>query len=450
LAAVETSAPLSRKPASCWPVVAALVILAASLASQFWFPRIDSSPFNDTWNVDLGGRNALFQFAQRRWGNVSRNILPLNRSLDRMQAPSALCLLGPARPPSDSEWNALLSWVRQGGHLLVAPSWSEPELKISQLGLSVVSTETSGPFTKLSPVLNPSPKAGPQADPGPGLNPVTVPALPVSPTTSSPENPPAKQVSPDLMQLTGVDWQSRGKILAGPEAAVLFRTAEGVQGVEIPLGGGRIVVLATDHVFSNRSLSSRMNPRNGVLAVQLLQRVAGTDTRLVFDESLNASGQPQVVGVLFNHWLRPATLQVATLLWLFAWAGAGRFGVPRPSPKPPRHSLVEHTNALGNLHWRSGNGLAPLQAYFESLLAELRLGRHGELLPRRISQLADSSGLTPDQIERRIELAIEAVNRRAVVARDAGDLIRLLSELRPHPQPPVASGHEAGAVGPRA
>ena len=445
MAAAEPAAPLTRQPAPRWPVFVALLALAASLATQFWFPRLDSSPVNDTWNVDLGGRNALFQFTQRRWPHVTRNILPLTRSLESLETNSALCLLGPARPPSESEWNALLAWVSRGGNLLVAAPWAHPELPIPQLGISVVSSEANAPLPKLSAVVNPSPNAGPQAQPVPPLQPVVVPAPPTGVAPEDSEPPPGSSGAPDLIRLTGIDWQSNGKISAQADALVLFQTAEGVQGVERQVGMGRVVVLASDHLFSNRSLSNTKNPRNGVLSVQLLQRVAGPESLLVFDESLNATGQPQVVGILLNHWLRPVTLQAVTLLLVFAWAGAGRFGVPLPSPKPPRHSLVEHTDALGNLHWRSGNGLAPLQAYFERLLSDLRLGRDAERLPRRIGQIAESSGLTPEEIERRIELARQAVSRRAVSAHDAGQVIELLAKLRPPLQGAAAPGHGVNA-----
>ena len=249
-----------------------------------------------------------------------------------------------------------------------------------------------------------------------------------------------------MFPLTGIVWQTQAEITGSKRGDVLLRTDQGVQGVELLHGRGRIIVLASDHLFSNRALNDDQSRRAGVLAVRLLQRLASSDSSLIFDESLNASGQPQVVGLLLNHWLRPVTLQVVTLLLLFGWAGSQRFGSPLPPRQPPRHSLVEHTDALGNLYWRSRNGLVPLQAYLERLLTELRLGRDAERLPRRIDHLAASTGLQPAEIETRIRLAREAVSRRAVRHTDAARLIRLLSELRPRtpdghgsPQPSAGS-----------
>ena len=67
----------------------------------------------------------------------------------------------------------------------------------------------------------------------------------------------------------------------------------------------------------------------------------------------------------------------------------------------------------------------------ERLLAELRLGREAERLPKRIDHLANTTGLQPTEIENRIRMARQAASRRAVRRVDAARLIRLLSELRP-------------------
>ncbi len=419
----DTPVPLARTPPRKWPVALGLLALAAALGLQIWFPRLDSSEINDTWNVDLGGRNAIYQFAQRRWSQVSRNIIPLSRSAKSLPTEGTLCILGPARPPSDGEWAELLDWVGRGGHLLLAPPWNHPEVEIPSLGVRVVSLEKAA-AAATTPAVNPPPIAGPPPNPVPDPIPRTAPAP--APAEAAPPG-----ASDGSFSLTGIPWQTQARIISPERGVVLMRTGQGVQGVELVHGRGRVIVLASDHLFSNRSLNDDRSPRMGVLAVRLLQRLATPDSPLVFDESLNASGQPQVVGLLLNHWLRPVTLQVVTLLLLFGWAGSQRFGSPLPPRNPPRHSLVEHTDALGNLYWRSGNGLVPLQAYLERLLAELRLGRDAERLPRRIDHLAATTGLPPSEIETRIRLAREATSRLAVRHTDAARLIRLLSELRP-------------------
>lgn len=436
----DAPVPLARKPPGTWPVVLGLLALAVSLGLQIWFPRVDSSQINDTWNVDFGGRNAIYQLAERRWSHVSRNLIPLSRSAKSLPPDGTLCILGPARVPSEAEWSELLDWVGRGGRLLFAPPWKDPEVEIPALRVHTAAFDKPAAAGG-TPLGQPQPNAGPPPNPVPDLIPGKVPApppaaSPVESGTSGPDAATADAAAPDptergVFSLTGIDWQTQAQVFCRGPRDVLLRTARGVQGVELPHGRGRIIVLASDHLFSNRSLNEDPLRRAGILAVKLLQRLAPPESTLVFDESLNASGQPQVVGLLLNHWLRPVTLQVVTLLLLFGWAGSQRFGSPLPPQQPPRHSLVEHTDALGNLYWRSRNGLVPLQAYLERLLTELRLGRDAERLPRRIDDLAATTGLQPAEIENRIRLAREAVSRRAVRHTDAARLIRLLSELRP-------------------
>ena len=444
----DAPVPLARTPPRKWPVVLGLLAIAVSLGLQIWFPRLDSSEINDSWNVDFGGRNAIYQFAERRWSQVSRNLIPLTRSAKSLSPDGTLCILGPARTPSDAEWSELLDWVGRGGRLLFAPPWKNPDVEIPALGVHIAAFEkpASSGGTPLGQ-SQPQPNAGPPPNPIPELRPDKVLAPPPARAAPPEASEPAPVKADDgVFPLTGIVWQTQAEITGSKRGDVLLRTDQGVQGVELLHGRGRIIVLASDHLFSNRALNDDQSRRAGVLAVRLLQRLASSDSSLIFDESLNASGQPQVVGLLLNHWLRPVTLQVVTLLLLFGWAGSQRFGSPLPPRQPPRHSLVEHTDALGNLYWRSRNGLVPLQAYLERLLTELRLGRDAERLPRRIDHLAATTGLQPAEIETRIRLAREAVSRRAVRHTDAARLIRLLSELRPRtpdghgsPQPSAGS-----------
>ena len=438
----DAPVPLERTPTPRWPVVLGLLALAVSLGLQIWFPHLDSSEVNDTWNVVFGGRNAIYQFAQRRWSRVSRNIIPLTRAAKSLPPEGTLCLLGTARPPTDAEWREILDWVSRGGHLLFAPPWKDPVVEIPMLGVAISSLETAA-ATGGTLLGNPLPNVGPQPNPVP--NSTRRPGAPPAPAGAPLPDDGNPDFGAGVFSLTGISWQTQGQISTPKQGLVLLRTTQGVQGLELPHGRGRIILLASDHLFSNRSLNDLQSPRTGVLAVRLLQRLTPANSPLIFDESLNASGQPQVVGLLLNHWLRPVTLQVVTLLLLFGWAWSQRFGSPLPPRKPPRHSLVEHTDALGNLYWRSGNGLVPLQAYLERLLSELRLGREAERLPRRIEHLAAATGLQPTEIENRIQLAREAVSRRAVRRTDAAHLIRLLSGLRPrtaerHGAPPPVAG----------
>ena len=119
--------------AGWWTSVVWLALLGAALALQVWFPRVDAALVNDTYNVDVGGRNAIYQFAQRRAIFASRNHESLVNLLEGLGTDTTLCLLGPARYPTPREWQALLAWVRSGGKLLLAARWNDAEVTIPGL-----------------------------------------------------------------------------------------------------------------------------------------------------------------------------------------------------------------------------------------------------------------------------------------------------------------------------
>ncbi|MCY2967486.1 MAG: DUF4350 domain-containing protein [Planctomycetota bacterium] len=306
-----------------WKSIPWLAVLAGIMLLQIWFPRVDAPQLNDTYNVDVGGRNAFFQFTERRAGNVSRSLRSLSRLATDLPSDATICILGPARAPTDLEWNILLSWVNRGGRLLYASRWEEPAITIPFLNVKVVATADSIPgnfhqFQKAN-AKNPSPTGG---DNPPGVTP---------PGAGSPKNqvapiaPPVVPVGPEIVQpapvvadlgnpkfpLLGVDWQSIGKIEAS-RGELLLGTEFSKQVVRLPYGNGSIIVAASDHLFSNKSLYDKSH-RNGVLAAQLLE-AAGVrrESTVVFDESLNMTGTPRRVGRKRPVWDRPPACATAT------------------------------------------------------------------------------------------------------------------------------------------
>ncbi|MGE5192861.1 MAG: DUF4350 domain-containing protein, partial [Deltaproteobacteria bacterium] len=135
-------APTGRR----WPSAVWLALLALALSLQVWFPRVDAGPLNDTYNVDVGGRNAFFQYAKRLETRgvlvaADRNHQSLVALLDGYGTDATLCLLGPARYPTPREWKSLLGWVRSGGKLLLAARWEDAELTIPDVNAHVKSTK---------------------------------------------------------------------------------------------------------------------------------------------------------------------------------------------------------------------------------------------------------------------------------------------------------------------
>ncbi len=424
-----------------WKSIPWLAILAGIMLLQIWFPRVDAPQLNDTYNVDVGGRNAFFQFTERRAENVSRSLRSLPRLATDLPSDATICILGPARVPTELEWSLLLNWVNRGGRLLYASRWEEPAVTIPFLNVKVVATADSIPgsfhqFQKAN-AKNPSPTGGdnPPGVTPPGAGSPKSQVAPIAPPVvpAGPEIVPPAPVVADLgnpkFPLMGVDWQSIGKV-ESLRGELLLGTGFSNQVVRLPYGNGSIIVAASDHLFSNKSLYDKSH-RNGVLAAQLLE-AAGVrrDSTVVFDESLNMTGTPRVVGLLLDPLLRPITIQSALLLVLFAWAGSVRFGTVLPPALPQRHDVTDHTNALGNLYWRSGNGIAPLKAYCEQLLAELKLGVRRGKATRSVESVAARAGMPVEEVRKLLALASEACERSSVLCHDAATVIRKLARLR--------------------
>src|ERR1700761_2967907 len=120
-----------------WLDFACLVLLAGLLALHVWFPRLDAGPLNDTYSVEISGRNAIYQLAQRRFDSVGRSLVPLVAAPRRLRAEATLCLIGPTRYPRPEEWRALLEWTADGGTLLIAARWDDPAFEIDEINLGV-------------------------------------------------------------------------------------------------------------------------------------------------------------------------------------------------------------------------------------------------------------------------------------------------------------------------
>jgi len=409
-----------RMPSVLW-----LAALAVALGLHIWFPHIDSA-VNDTYNVDVGGRNALYQFAERRMGYVDRNHKPLANGLDGLDGDSTLCLLGPARYPSPREWQALLNWVNGGGKLLVAARWNDADLTIPGIGPRVKSTVVKKPFTlpgagKRKKSANPPPSGGGTNSSAGGTS-----------TADAEQAAVAVPVSTTLAPGADFTWKTEGVVDApsfDPSSAeVLVKSAQGPQAVRIHHGLGWIILVASDFIFSNAALHER-DHRNGVLAVKLLE-AAGTADSIVFDESLNETGTPRVVGVLLDPALRPATIQLVALIILFGWRGNRRFGGLLPKSSLARHDVADHTNSLGNLYYKAHHGTGVLREYLDQLKTELRLRFATGHERRVLLPIAEKAHMSLDEVQGVLAGADAAARKPKLSRRESAAHIRKLSHLR--------------------
>lgn len=369
------------------------------IVGHFWFPKFGAGRGHDTYSTDPEGKKAFYTLMKSdpagRDRAVRRSTDPFSKFLDersvyssrwnRSGASRALCLLGPARYPNVAEWDRLLEWVRGGGRLVIAARDAKPEFRIEELNIEVRRV-----------------RGGINAE--------------------------ADQIQTDLIDRGQILWRSKAQVIAPRAERVKYLSAQGTQQVvRQPYGSGYVVVVAGDFIFSNRAMTYA-DQSNAVLAMNILDAVDASE--YVFDESLNISGTPKVVGLLFNPLFKPMALQLLIGLVLFAWWRSRRFGPRLPESFRARRNIVDHTDSVGVLLYRSGDGAAALRAYLRQLFGELKLKSYRGREDRVIEPLAHKLGKSPEAVKRVLQRAVKASKSPHVDRRTAAYMLRQLAVIR--------------------
>lgn len=373
-------------PDAFWLAAAALL---ASL--HFWFPPIGEGVAHDTYSTSAEGKKAFYRLVQKtslaRGLRVSRNTEPFAKVLPGL-TPQAFsggrplfCILGPERYPMPHEWTVLLEFVRSGGSVLIVAREENPEFTIPEVGVSV---EAGGSTETASTTLNVAP--GPE----------------------------------------GFFWLSSAEV-RGNTGVPLVTAGSSKQAVLVRHGAGNIIVAATDSAFTNEALATD-DHSTAALAYRLVEH-AGAD-RIVFDESLNESGVPKAVGLLLQHPLRPVTVQIVMALVLFGWWRSRRFGPLLPEAVAPRQNIVDHTNAAGQLFYRSKNGATPLRGYLRQLILELRLKSYRKQEERVLEPISLRMKIPMEKIKKTLLDSRKASRMESLDRRTAATLIRRLALIR--------------------
>jgi len=361
------------------------------VVGHFWFPKFGTGRGHDSYSTDAEGKKAFYTLMKSdpdgRNRSVRRNTAPFSRFLGRRGASASnrtLCLLGPARYPNAAEWDKLLEWVNLGGRLIIAARDAKPEFRIEKLGIEVRRV-----------------RGGIDADAG--------------------------EIETTLIDRGQILWRSNAQIFARRAEPPLLSAQGTWQVVRQRHGNGQVVVVAGDFIFSNQAMTYA-DQSNAVLALGILD--AAQAGEYVFDESLNISGTPKVVGLLFNPLFKPMALQMLIGLVLFAWWRSRRFGPLLPEAAVARRNIVDHTDSVGVLLYRTGDGAAALRAYLRQLFGELKLKSYRGREDRVIEPLAHRLGKSPEAVKRVLQRAVKASKAPQVDRREAAYMLRQLAVIR--------------------
>ena len=388
-----------------WPFRTVDVLWLAALLSlvalQFWFPPM-KGPASDTYNAGSRGKKAFYLLSDamsRR--DAQRSTVPVRQWCQQSsnstneQFNTTLLILGPSRYPSESEWKALLTWVDQGGRLVFAARDTQ---SFDPESADDITIEGERIRVRVGP-WNDAPRGGSSEIRTSGIS----------------------AGFGDATQRWA--WKSESQVEIGPGQVIV--SDSGIPQVcEYRYGQGRLVVVASDWVFTNQSIAYE---DNSVLASRIVAP-NGFNRRLVFDESLNRSGTPRVVSLLLEQPLRPATVQLLIVVLMFCWWRSYRFG-PKWVPAGSVHSsIVEHTDMVGQLAYNADGGKWALKVYLRQVMSELHL--RGPNRDRVLEPVAVRMNRSVGAIKKLLKRARRVADDDMVDRKTAGRLINQLAQVR--------------------
>lgn len=395
-----------------------LFFLCLLIPLHLWFPELGTGALDDTYSASASGKKAFFLLLEMESYNTERNRVPISVFLQSLDYDETLCLLGPARYPSPQEWSAILSWVEEGGHLFITANQSHPEFEIEALNIQVKYLDETE--RENLPVIK-NEKQGTEAEKDDKNKIDSSDLLEILKDKHSLLEGQATTVFPDAPSII---WQTNARIIS-ESGQKLISVGETQQAIRQKFGEGEIVVAASSKIFSNQS----MIDGGSVPAFRLIES-AGAPDFFVVDESLNASGTSKVVALLIDPTFRPLTIQLLITLLIFGWWHSTRFGPILSSHILPRHNIVSHTDNVGNLHFKNGNGRALLQSYLKQLFTELHLRQFRGKEHRVIDPIARRMNTDPEEITDFLKQASALAKSKKIKRHQMGDLIRRLAEIR--------------------
>lgn len=395
-----------------------LFFLCLLIPLHLWFPELGTGALDDSYSASASGKKAFFLLLELESYNTERNRVPISVFLQTLDYDETLCLLGPARYPSPQEWSALLSWVKEGGHLVITANQAHSEFDIDELNIQVTYLdETERDNLPVVETKKKETVAG--EDNKKELD--TSDLLAALEDEHSLLEGQATTVFPDAPSII---WQTNAQVMS-ESGQKLISVGQTQQAIRQKHGEGEIVVAASSKIFSNQS----MIDGGSVPAFRLIES-AGAPDFFVVDESLNASGTSKVVALLIDPTFRPLTIQLLITLLIFGWWHSTRFGPILSSHILPRHNIVSHTDNVGNLHFKNGNGRALLYSYLKQLFTELHLRRFRGKEHRVIDPIARRMKTDPEKITTLLKRASELAKSKKIKRHQMGDLIRRLAEIR--------------------
>lgn len=142
-----------------WGLTAALLVVL-----QFWWLPGEDGSASDSYSTTVDGKLGLYRTLSQLFPRVERDallVVPIDRA--------CLVLTSPDRYPNDQEQSQLYNFVYNGGTLVFAPNWDDPECEMRSLGIHTTArllsdSTTATPTMPLAVPATPAGSAGMPAE----------------------------------------------------------------------------------------------------------------------------------------------------------------------------------------------------------------------------------------------------------------------------------------------
>lgn len=138
-----------------WGLTAAFLVVL-----QFWWLPGEDGSAADSYSTTVDGKLGLYRVLSQLYPRVERDAL-----LVVPEERSCLVLISPDRYPNEQEQTELYHFVYNGGTLVFAPNWDDPEFEMLSLGIQtskrLFSIATTATPTVTTPVIPGAPSVTP-------------------------------------------------------------------------------------------------------------------------------------------------------------------------------------------------------------------------------------------------------------------------------------------------
>lgn len=317
----------------------------------------------------------------------------------------------------------LLAWIDGGGYLIVEAEYpGRPDPLLSALGLG------------RADLVRPRPASKSATEPKPDTD---------EPSASAPRRARLPQpvitdvVLPGAGRVLKVEFGAY-QSLSDPKNLAQWRAADatGLRLVSYARGAGRVTAASNFDWLVYRGAGESDDPRLQPTHIGKFDN-AELLVRLARQNPAHASGALRLVwgdddvstwSWLIEHaWM--ALLAACTLLALWLWRVAPRFGPLEAEAPPAEQRLIRHVEATGRFYWKhlSPSGVyATLHAAFMQRLAERRPGLARRASAERNAELAQLIGARPEAVARALDAPVRGTGE---FIRDTALLQRLTQKL---------------------